>query len=162
MANIKSAEKRAKQDVKRRAHNMAARSRLRTSIKKVLAAIGAGDKTEATAALKPAQPVIDTMVTKGIIHSNKAARHKSELNAKIKALGAAASKATPVAALSPRPDRYEKAGSEPAFFFSAVAPSLADGHPPGAACASARARYPGASWRRGARRPRAGFPRAAA
>ena len=42
MANIKSAEKRAKQDVKRRAHNMAARSRLRTSIKKVLAAIGAG------------------------------------------------------------------------------------------------------------------------
>ena len=48
MANIKSAEKRAKQDVKRRAHNMAARSRLRTSIKKVLAAIGAGDKAEAT------------------------------------------------------------------------------------------------------------------
>ena len=44
MANIKSAEKRAKQDVKRRAHNMAARSRLRTSIKKVLNAIGAGDK----------------------------------------------------------------------------------------------------------------------
>ena len=90
MANIKSAEKRAKQDVKRRAHNMAARSRLRTSIKKVLNAIGAGDKTEATAAYKQAQPVIDTMVTKGIIHSNKAARHKRELNAKIKALGATA------------------------------------------------------------------------
>ncbi len=90
MANIKSAEKRAKQDVKRRAHNMAARSRLRTSIKKVLNAIGAGDKAEATAAYKQAQPVIDTMVTKGIIHSNKAARHKRELNAKIKALGAAA------------------------------------------------------------------------
>jgi small subunit ribosomal protein S20 len=89
VANIKSAEKRAKQDVKRRAHNMAARSRLRTSIKKVLTAIGAGDKTEATAAYKAAQPVIDTMVTKGIIHANKAARHKSELNAKIKALGAA-------------------------------------------------------------------------
>ncbi len=92
MANIKSAEKRAKQDVKRRAHNMAARSRLRTSIKKVLTAIGAGDKTEATAAYKAAQPVIDTMVTKGIIHANKAARHKSDLNAKIKALGAAAAK----------------------------------------------------------------------
>ena len=58
MANIKSAEKRAKQDVKRRAHNMAARSRLRTSIKKVLAAIGAGDKAEATVAFKQAQPVI--------------------------------------------------------------------------------------------------------
>ena len=80
MANIKSAEKRAKQDVKRRAHNMAARSRLRTSIY----------KAEATVAFKQAQPVIDTMVTKGIIHANKAARHKSELNAKIKALGAAA------------------------------------------------------------------------
>jgi small subunit ribosomal protein S20 len=89
VANIKSAEKRAKQAVKRRAHNVAARSRLRTSIKKVLAAIGLGDKTEATAAFKAAQPVIDTMVTKGIIHSNKAARHKRELNAKIKALGAA-------------------------------------------------------------------------
>jgi len=92
VANIKSAEKRAGQAVKRRAHNMAARSRLRTSIKKVLTAIGAGNKDEATAAFKAAQPVIDTMVTKGIIHSNKAARHKRELNAKIKAIGASASK----------------------------------------------------------------------
>lgn len=88
MANIKSAEKRAKQSVKRRAHNMAARSRLRTSIKKVLNAIGAGQKDEAAAALKAAQPVIDTMVTKGIIHRNKAARHKRELNSKIKAIAA--------------------------------------------------------------------------
>ena len=88
MANIKSAEKRAKQSVKRRAHNMAARSRLRTSIKKVLNAIGAGQKDEAAAALKAALPVIDSMVTKGIIHRNKAARHKRELNAKIKAIAA--------------------------------------------------------------------------
>ena len=86
MANIKSAEKRAKQAVRRRSHNMAARSRLRTSIKKVLAAVGAGNRAEASAALKAAQPVIDTMVTKGIIHRNKAARHKRELNAKVKAL----------------------------------------------------------------------------
>ena len=92
MANIKSAEKRARQAVKRRAHNVAARSRLRTSIKKVLTAIGSGDKAAATAAFKDARPVIDTMVTKGIIHANKAARHKSELNAKIKALDAAAAK----------------------------------------------------------------------
>ncbi len=90
MANIKSAEKRAKQAVKRREHNVAARSRLRTSIKKVLAAITAGNKDDATAAFKAAQPVIDTMVTKGIIHSNKAARHKRELNARIKALATAA------------------------------------------------------------------------
>jgi small subunit ribosomal protein S20 len=86
VANIKSAEKRAKQAVRRRAHNMAARSRLRTSIRKVMTAIGAGKKEEAVAALKAAQPVIDTMVTKGIIHRNKAARHKRELNAKVKAL----------------------------------------------------------------------------
>ena len=92
VANIKSAEKRAKQAVKRREHNVAARSRLRTSIKKVLAAITAGSKDEATAAFKAAQPVIDTMVTKGIIHSNKAARHKRELNARIKALGTTAAK----------------------------------------------------------------------
>ncbi|RPI15717.1 MAG: 30S ribosomal protein S20 [Lysobacterales bacterium] len=88
MANIKSAEKRAKQAVKRRAHNMAARSRLRTSIKKVLNAVDAGKKDDAVAALKSAQPVIDTMVSKGIIHRNKAARHKRELNAKVKALAA--------------------------------------------------------------------------
>jgi small subunit ribosomal protein S20 len=86
VANIKSAEKRAKQAVKRRAHNMAARSRLRTSIKKVLNAIDGGDKAEATAAYKAAQPVIDTMVNKGIIHRNKAARHKRELNARLKAM----------------------------------------------------------------------------
>ena len=88
VANIKSAEKRAKQAVKRRAHNMAARSRLRTSIKKVLAAVEAGDKAAASAAFKAAQPVIDTMVSKGIIHANKAARHKRELNARVKTLAA--------------------------------------------------------------------------
>lgn len=88
MANIKSAEKRAKQAVKRRAHNMAARSRLRTSIKKVLNAVDSGKKPEAVDALKTAQPVIDSMVSKGIIHRNKAARHKRELNAKVKALAA--------------------------------------------------------------------------
>jgi len=88
VANIKSAEKRAKQAVQRRAHNMAARSRLRSSIKKVLTAIQAGNKAEAAAAYKAAQPVIDTMVTKGIIHRNKAARHKRELNARLKAMPA--------------------------------------------------------------------------
>jgi small subunit ribosomal protein S20 len=68
---------------------MAARSRLRSSIKKVLTAIHAGNKAEAAAAYKAAQPVIDTMVTKGIIHRNKAARHKRELNARLKAMPAA-------------------------------------------------------------------------
>lgn len=88
MANIKSAEKRARQAVKRRAHNMAARSRLRTAIKNVVSAVNAGNKEEAAANLKAAVPVIDTMVNKGIIHRNKAARHKSQLAARVKELSA--------------------------------------------------------------------------
>lgn len=88
MANIKSAEKRARQTVKRRAHNMAARSKLRTAIKSVVNAVDAGEKEQAIANLKSAVPVIDTMVNKGIIHRNKAARHKSHLNAQVKAMAA--------------------------------------------------------------------------
>jgi small subunit ribosomal protein S20 len=88
VANIKSAEKRARQSVKRRAHNMALRSRLRTAIKSVAKAVAAGNKDEAAANLKVAGPIIDSMVNKGIIHRNKAARHKSQLNARVKALSA--------------------------------------------------------------------------
>jgi small subunit ribosomal protein S20 len=88
VANIKSAEQRAKQAVKRRAHNMAARSRFRTAVKKALVAAESGNREEAVAAYRSAQPVIDTMVTKGIIHRNKAARHKREINARIKAIAA--------------------------------------------------------------------------
>ncbi|PZN28080.1 MAG: 30S ribosomal protein S20 [Proteobacteria bacterium] len=84
MANIKSAEKRARQTVKRRARNMAARSRLRTAIKSVVKAVTTGNKEEAQAKLKAAVPVIDSMVNKGIIHRNKAARHKSQLNAQVR------------------------------------------------------------------------------
>jgi len=88
VANIKSAEKRARQTVKRRAHNMASRSRLRTAMKDVLSAVQAGNKDEAKATLKSAVPVIDTMVNKGLIHRNAAARYKSSLNARVKALAA--------------------------------------------------------------------------
>ncbi|MFB3063757.1 MAG: 30S ribosomal protein S20 [Gammaproteobacteria bacterium] len=84
MANIKSAKKRARQNTVRRAHNMAQRSRLRTSIKKVVVAIASGDKEAASAAYKAATPKIDNMADKGIIHQNKAARHKSRLNQHIK------------------------------------------------------------------------------
>lgn len=76
MANIKSAEKRARQTVKRRARNVAARSKLRTAIKSVVNAVNAGNKEEAVANLKSAVPVIDAAVTKGVIHRNKASRHK--------------------------------------------------------------------------------------
>ncbi|MGK0442070.1 MAG: small subunit ribosomal protein S20 [Pseudohongiellaceae bacterium] len=61
---------------------------VRTSIKKVLAAIDDGKADEAQAAYAAAVPVIDRMADKGIIHKNKAARHKSRLNVKVKALAA--------------------------------------------------------------------------
>ena len=86
MANIKSAEKRAHQTIKRRARNVAARSKLRTAIKGVVSAVNAGNKDEAAANLKAAGPVIDSAVNKGLIHRNKASRHKRLLNARVKAL----------------------------------------------------------------------------
>ena len=86
MANIKSARKRAKQAEKTRKHNMGLRSRMRTQIKNVLKAVDAGDKDAAQTAYKAAVPVIDSMVNKGIVTKNKAARHKSRLNKMVKAL----------------------------------------------------------------------------
>ncbi|SHH79770.1 30S ribosomal protein S20 [Ferrimonas marina] len=86
MANIKSAKKRAIQGEKRRQHNASRRSMMRTYTKKVVAAIAAGDKAAATEAFQAAQPILDRMATKGLIHKNKAARHKSRLAAQIKAL----------------------------------------------------------------------------
>ncbi|QIZ75495.1 30S ribosomal protein S20 [Ferrimonas lipolytica] len=86
MANIKSAKKRAIQAEKRRQHNASRRSMMRTLTKKVIAAIASGDKAAATEAFTAAQPILDRMATKGLIHKNKAARAKSRLAAKIKAL----------------------------------------------------------------------------
>ena len=88
MANSPQARKRARQAEKRRNHNAGLRSRVRTEIKKVLAAVSAGDADQAKAAYASAVPVIDRMADKGIIHKNKAARHKSRLNAQVKALTA--------------------------------------------------------------------------
>ena len=87
MANSPQARKRARQNEKRRQHNASLRSMVRTYIKKVNAAIATGDQANAQAAYTTAVPVIDRMADKGIIHKNKAARHKSRLNAQIKALG---------------------------------------------------------------------------
>lgn len=86
MPNIKSAKKRVRQSAKRRMNNKHLRSRLRTHIKGVLSAIEAGDREAATTAYQAAVPVIDSVADKGIIHKNKAARHKSRLNAHIRAL----------------------------------------------------------------------------
>ncbi len=89
MANTPSARKRARQSEKRRQHNASLRSMVRTSIKKVVKAIDAKDVQAAQAAYTAAVPVIDRMADKGIIHKNKAARHKSRLNAQVKALATA-------------------------------------------------------------------------
>ena len=110
MANIKSAKKRAKQTVVRNARNVAQRSMLRTAVKKVikaldandaagaeaafavkkvLKALDANDAAAAQAAFTTAQPILDRFSARGLIHKNKAARHKSRLNDRIKALKAA-------------------------------------------------------------------------
>ena len=86
MANSPQARKRARQAEKRRQNNASRVSMLRTHIKKVVYAIETGDKESATTAYKEATPVIDNAVGNGLIHKNKAARHKSRLNAHIKAL----------------------------------------------------------------------------
>ena len=89
MANSPQAKKRAKQNEVARKHNASLRSMVRTYIKKVVAAIATGDAEAAKAAYATAVPVIDRIADKGIVHKNKAARHKSRLNAQIKALSAA-------------------------------------------------------------------------
>ncbi|WP_423601379.1 30S ribosomal protein S20 [Roseateles sp. MS654] len=85
---LASGRKRARQDVKLNAANSALRSKFRTVIKNVQKAIVTGDKAKAAELFKTAQPVIDSVADKGIFHKNKAARHKSRLSAKIKALAA--------------------------------------------------------------------------
>jgi small subunit ribosomal protein S20 len=85
---IASGRKRVRQDVKLNAANTALRSKFRTVIKNVQKAVAAGDKSKATDIFKSAQSVIDSVADKGIFHKNKAARHKSRLSAKIKALAA--------------------------------------------------------------------------
>lgn len=86
MANIQSAKKRARQSVKRREHNVALRSRMRTAVKKVLKAVRSGDKDSAASSFRAAVPEIDKMVTKGLIQKNRAAKYKSRLNARVRAM----------------------------------------------------------------------------
>ena len=86
MANTQQARKRARQSEVRRRHNASFRSMVRTQIKKVVSAVDGGNYEQATAAYNSAIPVIDRLADKGIINKNKAARHKSRLNAAVKAL----------------------------------------------------------------------------
>jgi small subunit ribosomal protein S20 len=89
LANTSQARKRVRQAEKRRQHNMGQRSKVRTAIKQAAVAAQSGDKDRAAEALKESTPIIDSMARKGIIHKNKAARHKSRLNQRIRALSAA-------------------------------------------------------------------------
>jgi len=84
LANSAQARKRARQAEKRRMHNHSQRSRMRTYIKNVVKAIAAGDAARAREAYQAAVPVIDSAARKGLIHANKAARHKRRLNAHIR------------------------------------------------------------------------------
>jgi small subunit ribosomal protein S20 len=86
LANSPQAIKRARQAENRRQRNASQRSTMRTSIKKVIAAINAGDREAASQAYAAAVPVIDSAAGKGLIHANKAARHKSRLNQHIRSM----------------------------------------------------------------------------
>ena len=86
MANSPQAKKRARTAEKNRQRNASQRSMMRTYVKKVVYAIQDGNKELAETAYKEAIPVLDSMARKGLIHKNKAARHKSRLNQQIRAL----------------------------------------------------------------------------
>ncbi len=86
MANSASAKKRARQAEIHRSRNVGDRAMMRTYIKKVYYAIDTGDKTSAETAYKEAVPVIDHAAGKGLIHANKAARHKSRMNNNIRSM----------------------------------------------------------------------------
>ena len=83
---LASGRKRARQDVKLNAANTSLRSKYRTVVKNVEKAVASGDKAKATELFGKMQSVVDAIADKGIFHKNKAARHKSRLSAKVKAL----------------------------------------------------------------------------
>jgi small subunit ribosomal protein S20 len=86
LANSTQARKRARQAEKRRQHNASRRSTMRTYLKNVLKAIEKGDRDAAVSAFEAAVPHLDRAAGKGLIHKNKAARHKSRINARIKVM----------------------------------------------------------------------------
>jgi len=86
LANSAQARKRARQAEQHRQHNAACRSNMRTHMKNVVKAVTAGEKEGATEAFKMAVPVIDRTANQGLVHKNKAARIKSRLNTRIKAM----------------------------------------------------------------------------
>ena len=86
MANHASALKRARQDEKKRTQHRGQKSAMRTEVKKVLAAVEAGDKETAAAALKKATSLLDRAGRKHQLHPRQASRSVSRLNAQVKAI----------------------------------------------------------------------------
>lgn len=84
----RSAEKRERQNVVRRMRNRAAKSTMRTAIKKFDAALVAGDVASASAALDSSLKILDSTASKGIIHSRTADRKKSRLHARFNKMNA--------------------------------------------------------------------------
>ncbi len=89
MANTASARKRIRQTAKRTERNAARKSRMRTFVKKVETAISSGNKEQAAAALREAQPEMQRAAGKGVIHANTVSRKLSRMSARIKSLSAA-------------------------------------------------------------------------
>ncbi|AZN29511.1 30S ribosomal protein S20 [Flaviflexus salsibiostraticola] len=88
MANIKSQKKRNLTNEKRRIRNQAYKAELKTYVRKVRAAVTAGDKNEADVALRTASRKLDKAVSKGVIHKNQAATRKSKLAKAVSSLSA--------------------------------------------------------------------------
>lgn len=88
MANSAQARKRARQALMQRAHNASLRTAFRTAVKKVIKAVEAGDKAVAREVFQASVKIIDRIADKGVFHKNKAARHKSRLSCRIKAMAA--------------------------------------------------------------------------
>ena len=90
---LASGRKRVRQDVKLNAANTSLRSKYRTAVKNVEKAVASGDAGKAKELFAKAQSIVDTVADKGIFHKNKAARDKSRLSARVKALALSAPKA---------------------------------------------------------------------
>ncbi|HKP47366.1 MAG TPA: 30S ribosomal protein S20 [Pyrinomonadaceae bacterium] len=88
MPNHKSAEKRMRQNERRRKINRGNRSRVRTSLKSLRSALGSGDSKQASEMLPETISTIDKAVQKGVLHKNAAARYKSRLTARVNAVAA--------------------------------------------------------------------------
>jgi small subunit ribosomal protein S20 len=86
MANHKSAAKKAAHDVEARLRNRANRSALKTAIKKFLAVVATGKKTDAATLLPGTLGLVDKACRKGVLHKNAANRYKSRLSLKVNAL----------------------------------------------------------------------------